>query len=751
MQRLRRWLHLIVPLAMIALAVIVRTQVPEVEEAQLEIFDIFQRIEPRAYEPVAVRIVDIDNQSLRDYGQWPWPRTYIAQLVANLFEAGAGTVVFDIVFAEPDRTSPQQVLQVWAPFTPGIEERLDLTDLPDHDAFFADFVAQVPVVLGFVFTDGTFQRRPPLKGSFAFTGDDPRQFLTPYSGAVLNLEALEDATTGLGNFNIEQETDGIIRRVPLLWRALGQVEEGGETHVVDELYPSLTAEALRVVQGAKTFIVKSSGASSEQAFGESTGITHVKIGRIEIPTDSQGRVWMHDTGPIPERFVGAGAVLSGEFDPSLIEGHIVLIGTSAPGLLDIRSTPLNPAAPGVEVHAQILEQVLLKSYLDRPDWGDGAEVLYLIALGVALTLLLPLLGALWCALLGAAAVAAAVGMSWYSFIEFKLLLDPVFPSLVVLVVYLAGSLINYLRSEAERRQVRGAFSRYMSPALVAQLANDPSRLVLGGEMKDMTLLFADIRGFTTISEQFKADPQGLTRLINRFLTPMTDTILSRRGTIDKYMGDAIMAFWNAPLDDSEHAQHACQSALEMFNALEGLNADIKAEREAAGEQFFPLNIGIGLNSGECCVGNMGSDQRFDYSVLGDTVNLAARLEGQTKTYGVGIVIGDTTKAAVPDYATLELDYIAVKGKTEGVYVHALLGDKEMKESQQFQLLEERHQAMLEAYRQREFGAAATLIKECRLLDGALGDLYDIYDERLSEYVANPPPPEWDGVYVATSK
>ena len=430
-----------------------------------------------------------------------------------------------------------------------------------------------------------------------------------------------------------------------------------------------------------------------------------------------------------------------------MEGHILLVGTSAAGLKDLRATPLNPAAAGVGVHALAIEQMLLGHYLERPDWGDGAEITYMVVLGVTLTLLLPLLGALWCAFLGAAAAAAAVALSWYSYTEFQQLLDPVYPSLVVLAVYLAGSLINFLRSEAERRQVRGAFSRYMSPALVEQLAEDPSRLVLGGEMRNMTLLFADIRGFTTISEQFKADPQGLTRLINRFLTPMTDKILERRGTTDKYMGDAIMAFWNAPLDDEGHATHACDSALEMFNALEGLNADIKAEREAAGEPFFPLNIGIGLNSGECCVGNMGSDQRFDYSVLGDPVNLAARLEGQSKNYGVGIVIGETTKTAIPEYATIELDYIAVKGKTEGVRIYALLGEKDMKESQQFQLLEERHNAMLEAYRGREFGKAATLVKECRLLDGALNTLYE---ERFADYAAEPPPPDWDGVYVATS-
>lgn len=269
----------------------------------------------------------------------------------------------------------------------------------------------------------------------------------------------------------------------------------------------------------------------------------------------------------------------------------------------------------------------------------------------------------------------------------------------------------------------------------------------------MTLLFADIRGFTTISEQFKGDPQGLTHLINRFLTPMTNMILDRHGTIDKYMGDCIMAFWNAPLDDTDHAVHACDSALAMFAALESLNGEIKAEREAAGQKFFPLNIGIGLNSGECCVGNMGSDQRFDYSVLGDPVNLAARLEGQSKNYGVGVVIGDETRVLAPDYASIELDLIAVKGKVEAVRIFALLGDKEVADGAEYKALISTHNTMLETYRSQQWDKARDLVARGRE-QGArfnLDVLCDLYDERIDEYLESPPAADWDGVFVATSK
>ena len=350
-----------------------------------------------------------------------------------------------------------------------------------------------------------------------------------------------------------------------------------------------------------------------------------------------------------------------------------------------------------------------------------------------------------------AGIGAAITASWLAFTEYRLLVDPVFPALVVLLVYLAGSLINYLRSEIERNQVRGAFSRYMSPALVEELARNPDKLVLGGEMKDMTLLFADMRGFTAISEQFKGDPTGLMSLINRFLTPMSDLILDRSGTIDKYMGYCIKAFWNAPLNDTEHGRHACASALAMFGALDALNAEIKTERETAGELYRPINIGIGLNSGECCVGNMGSEKRFDYSLLGDTVNLAARLEGQSKTYGVGIVIGETTRAEAPKYACLELDLIKVKGKDEAVRIYTLLGDAAYLEGAEFGALAERHAAMLEAYRGQNWARARECLAECRTLDGALDKFYDLYAERLDVFEADPPGADWDGVFVATSK
>jgi adenylate cyclase len=299
------------------------------------------------------------------------------------------------------------------------------------------------------------------------------------------------------------------------------------------------------------------------------------------------------------------------------------------------------------------------------------------------------------------------------------------------------------------RQVRSTFSRYLAPALVDILAAHPERLRLGGERRTMSLLFADIRGFTTISERFKADPEGLTHLINRFLTPMTDVILARRGTIDKYIGDCVMAFWNAPLDDPAHAQHACESALAMIAALDGVNRDLR--QEAEGLPYHPLRIGIGINSGDCVVGNMGSERRFDYSVLGDTVNLASRLESQSKTYGVDIVIGEATEGAISGLTVLELDRIAVKGKSEAVRIFTLLGDGDRAAAPEFRMQAERHAEMLRCYRARDWQGAQAALVACRELSPDLSTLYDLYNSRIGDYAAHPPGPDWDGVFIATSK
>ncbi len=734
-----RWAHVLAPAALLFLAVSFKVrQVDWVEWVQLKAFDAFQVARPRPYEPVPVRIIDIDDESLARLGQWPWPRTLVARLVARLRDLGASSIAFDVVFAEPDRTSPSRVAALW-PDAGDLRGRL--AAMPDHDRVLARAFASANVVTGFVLTGEKNGVVPKARAPFAFGGDGPLAYLDDWSGAVVNLPLLEEAAAGNGNFGFRAEHDGVIRRVPLVFRR-------GQT-----LLPSLSAEALRTAQGAVNYSIKSSGGSGETGFGEHTGISKIKIGSYIVPTDGSGRVWVYYTGLDPEvrrqRTIPVWEVFEKGFDARRLEGAICYVGTSAAGLKDLRATPLDPAAPGVEVHANVTEQILLQQFLQRPDWALGAELLYMVALGLTLLFLLPRLGAALCAPVALAGIAAAVGASWHAFANMRYLIDPVFPALGALLIYMSSSLISYLKSEAERRQVKGAFSRYMSPALVEQLAQHPEKLRLGGEMREMTFHFCDIRGFTTISEQF--DPHGLTKFINRFLTPMTELLLQHQGVIDKYMGDCIMAFWNAPLDDPDHVHHACAAALAMHKRLRELNAQWEAEAKAAGKKFIPIRIGTGLNTGTCIVGNMGSDQRFDYSVLGDDVNLASRLEGQSKTYGVDIVLGPRTREKAPEFAALELDLIRVKGKTVPVRIYTLQGDAALRDGAEFSDLRARHERMLAAYRSQRWAEAKALILECRKAPFPLKTLYDLYDARIAAYEAAPPPPDWDGTFTATSK
>jgi adenylate cyclase len=702
------------------------------------VFDTYQRLSPRAFDPsLPVRVVDIDEESLKQHGQWPWPRTLLAELVDKLGGQGAAAIGFDMVFPEPDRMSPANTLRYWpnAEALAGLKQEID--KLPSNDQVFAEAIGKAPVVLGFIASPQA-TTIPETKAGFAHGGDDPRLFAPRYPGAAASLKELQDPAQGTGSLNWIPEEDQIIRRMPMI------------VTIGDTLYPSFAADLLRLAQGASTYVVKSSGASGEKAFGEKTGIVSIKVGDFEVPTEARGQMWIRFTPEVKERYLPAWKILNGEIGGDEIAGRILLIGTSAAGLLDLRATPLDASVPGVSLHAQAIEQILQGAFLQRPDFATAAELLYILVLGLLIAVLIYRSGALGSAVVGAAAIAAVIGISWYAFDVLGWLVDPVYPAIALVAIYLAGSLFMFLRTERERNRVRHAFSHYMAPALVERLADDPSRLKLGGETRDMTLLFSDVRGFTGISEGL--DAEELTRFLNSLFTPLSNIILDEQGTIDKFMGDAVMAFWNAPLDDAAHPSHACSAALRIMREMEALNARWRDEAEAKGREYKPVRLGIGLNTGMCCVGNLGSETRFDYSVIGDNVNVASRLEGQSKTYDVGTVVGESTTARAPDFAFLELDLLKVKGKTEATRAFALLGDSALKSSPGFIALSERHKQFLARYRARDWDAAETLSRECEKLNTAkLDRLYALYRERIAYFRVNPPPPDWDGSAEALSK
>ena len=711
-------------------------------------FDRLQIQNPRPYQDAGVRVVDLDEESLRRIGQWPWSRSVVADLVDRLHAAGVASIAFDIAFAEPDRTSPERIATLWPEAERPGALRNALLALPDPDERLANSIARAPVITGFFLRDGE-GARPARKGTIFPRYDQAssrgalRQ-VPRFESAISNLPALEAAARGNGSANGSADADGIHRRVQLLYRVGAGAPSQDPFETVAELRPSLGLEALRVAVGGQTLQVRAENADDDQGLSSIAVPPH-----FEIPTDPSGGFWLHFTEDWTRRTVPAWRVLGGELAPDELAGTIVFVGTSAVGLRDQRPTPIDRYLPGVMLHAEFVEHVLLGHRLARPGFMLGAEWLATAIFGLAAILIVRFSSPLWGAALTLGIAGSAFGLSLFAFREHQLLVDPVTPALGVLTLFLFSSILAHLSEAAQKRQVRSAFGHYLAPALVEELSNNPQRLQLGGEMRNLSFLFCDVRGFTTLSERM--EPEELTRLVNRLLTPLTDVVLRNRGTIDKYMGDCVMAFWNAPLTVEDHPCMACEAALQMLAALESLNDRLATEAAACNDPFETLRVGIGINTGEACVGNLGSLQRFDYSVIGDSVNLASRLEGQSKTYGVDIVIGQATREQVPELATLELDCIRVKGKQEPVRIHALVGDREHVARLDFLDLRQHHVDMLKAYRGQEWDRATTHLEECAMRAPELEGLYRMYGERIAAYRSRPPGQDWDGVWTATTK
>ncbi|MFB9149375.1 CHASE2 domain-containing protein [Roseovarius ramblicola] len=724
-------------LALLAVLLVLRVaDPPAVSGLRNAAFDFYQQVRPRAPEPVPVTILDIDDPSIEEFGQWPWPRSRVAEMVNKVAAAGAVAIAFDIVFAEPDRLSPAQV----ARDNPALPEevRARLRSLPDNDAMLARAMRQTRVITGQTSVRSARANREEKAKMrtvpHAIMGADPRPFLPRFPDVVRNLDILEAAAAGRGVFSVRPDPDGIYRRVPMVML------------VQDTIRLGLSPELLRVATGGNAFAVRSNEA----------GVDGVVLGGRMIRTGPDGSVWPYLTPSLPGRYVSAGDVLADRVPPGRLAGQLVLVGTSAIGLEDFRPTPLGEPMAGVEIHAQLLENILTDTLLNRPNYAVAVELVTVLVLSGLAIVLVPVIGARLIIALAVVLLGGYSGLSYYLFQEMRLLIDPTWPVLGTVLTLMLMSSANYLREERQKQQIRGAFGQYVSPDLVARLQESPEALTLGGERRELTVLFSDVRGFTTLAEGFRDDPPGLTALMNSFLTVLSRAILREGGTIDKFMGDAVMAFWNAPLDAPDHAAAGCRAALAMRADVATLNAERARAAEESGGEALPINVGIGLNTGDCVVGNMGSDMRFDYTALGDAVNLASRLEGQSKPYGLGIILGSATARAVEGrFALIELDLLRVKGKMEPEQVFGLMGDAAMLARPEFAALEAANAQMRAAYAAQDWDEAEAALDRLEAAGGPLDiDLSGyaaLYRRRFEVLRAEPPGAGWDGVHVATDK
>ncbi|MBA1273099.1 adenylate/guanylate cyclase domain-containing protein [Pseudomonas azotifigens] len=633
------------------------------------LFDQYQRWQPRSAPTgsPSIQIVDIDDASLARLGQWPWPRTRMAELLDRLREAGAAVVVFDVLFAEPDRTSPSRIAT-----QPGIPETLSrqLAQLDDHDHQLATALTQQPTVLGFAATAAASGDSPRKR--FAVRSDDPEALsarLSGFGGSVGALPELQQAAAGNGAMTFVPDADGVVRRVPLLIRA------------GDDVLPSLSAEALRVFLGQQVYRVAQ----------QPLGIERIDIGSQSIATNHRGELWVHYR-PMPvDQALPAWQVLDGQFDPSLLKGSLVLIGSSAQGLQDLRFSPLGGIIPGVQVHAQALEQVLHGSVLQRPIWSSAIEALGLLLGGVLLCVVVMRTGALTGALLAAGLIAALNLGAWWAFSAQGLLLDALTPSVGLLLCYFGASLAAHRHSEHQQRWIRDAFSHYVSPNLVEHLVRHPAQLQLGGRRQTCSFVFTDLTGFTRLMES--QPPERVVSLLNEYLDGIIQIAFRHEGTLDRIVGDAVAILFSAPVVQPDHSCRALACALEIRR----FTAEHARHQQAAGIALGVTRIGV--HSGEVVVGNFGGSTLFDYRALGDAVNVAARLEALNRHLGTALCVSQPIHQANAQQPMRPIGDVVLLGKTEPVRLYEPLESKDEPYERAYALLAERQPQARSAFEQ----------------------------------------------------
>ena len=677
-------------------------------------------------------ILDIDEKSLQEVARWPWPRDVMADLIEKLFgKYEAAIVAFDVVFAEADYSSGIRVLDELAQgplkdLPPFLQSYRALRPTLDNDGRFAQAIKGKPVVLGYYLNSEKDAKRiaaipEPVLPKGTFQGRNIP--FTSWIGYGGNLEQFTKNAASAGHFNPITDPDGVVRRVPMIAELDGAY------------YEALSLAVVRTILG---FPKVEPGYAPDRFLQRGyTGLEWLQVGPLAIPVDETASALIPYRGhKFSFAYVSLADVLAGRVPPERLKGKIALVGTTAPGLLDLRSTPVDNVFPGVEVHANLIAGMLDKKIKLKPPYMLGAEVVLLLLGGVTLSLLLPMLAPLWATLAILAGIVAVTGLNVAIWTEADMVLPLAASLLMTVALYTVNMAYGYFVEARSKRQFTELFGQYVPPELVDRMARDPEKYNMEPRAAELTILFSDVRGFTSISETLK--PEELREYINEYLTDMSSIIRSRHhGTLDKYIGDAIMAFWGAPVDDAQHARHGVLAALDMQKERKTLN------EKFAARGWPTLKIGVGVNSGNVRVGDMGSQVRRAYTVMGDPVNVASRLEGRTKYYGVGILVGEPTRNLVKDVVFKEIDRIKVKGKDEAVSIYEPLGLDGEVERAQLDEIKLWHQT-LRAYRAQQWDQVeVSLLNLQRMHPGR--ELYALYAERVTQFRRSPPPAGWDGV------
>jgi len=658
-----------------------------------------------------VVIIDIDEKSLEMYGQWPWSRDVVAKLINNLTFGGAGIIGLDIVFAEADKTSPIHIAN---------KLNIPANDLEDYDDLLAKTILSSPVIGGYFFNfDKNTTHAPSIPAIVLEKGVPEKTHIIHSEGITLNIEPIQSAFYSTGFFNNTPDESGIVRSVPLVIR------------YNDSLYPSLALEMIRIYsQSSKIFVNNSKN-----------GVESIALNDLKIPTDFGARIYVNLLGPRETfEYISATDILGGEFNTSKIEGKFVLIGTSAVGLADLRATAFDNLMPGVEIHANVIESIIQKNFLVKSVDAMAYDVTITIATIILSTLIFSLISEWF--ILPTLFLLIYLNYIFHTYIFFELghIVNILFPIFALLASMFSVILINYIFTSSQKKQLQKAFAKKVSPQVMNDIISHSDEGLLTPKEKEISIFFSDIRSFTNISEKI-GNPSKLITMLNQYMTPMVDIIIKHHGTVDKFIGDAVMAYWNAPVDVKEHQDKAVMSALEQLGRLHDLNASISKVYDVR------IDIGIGIHSGNATIGEMGSEGRSDYTIIGDNVNLASRLEGLCKPYGVKLIISEFTKIGLKkEYVIRDLDFVKVKGKSKPVKIYEVLAfgkaDKEVQEELDL------YNIALNLYHNANFKESKIHFESLHVTYNHF--LYEMYATRCQTLI-NEGVKEFDGVFTFTTK